>query len=81
MKLNIELFEKVKAHILEEPRRLSQITWVTTREQQPVRFAEIVSSDQEPPCGTVACVAGWTSLLSEKKIVAMTLCLCLLKSN
>ena len=67
MKLNLELFEKVKAHILEEPRRLSQITWLTKKATQPLRFAELLGGLKEPPCGTVACVAGWTSLLSEKK--------------
>lgn len=51
MTLNVELLERVKAHILEEPKRLAMGT-----------FAE---RNEEAPCGTVACIAGW-SLVLEK---------------
>ena len=46
MPINTELLEKVKQHILEEPRRYDQGTWGGVSD--------------EAPCGTRACIAGWT---------------------
>lgn len=47
--LNVELLERVKAHILEEPRRLDMGLWA--------------DSEGEAPCGTVGCIAGWAIIL------------------
>jgi|SRR5579864_556807 len=49
-KLNVELLRKVKKHILEEPRRLDMGYWI--------------HATTASPCGTVACLAGWTCILS-----------------
>lgn len=49
-RINTELLEKVKAHILEEPRRYNQRTFGGTSD--------------EAPCGTAACIAGWAAHLS-----------------
>jgi len=51
--MNTELLLKVKAHILEEPKRLNMSTWVRTDEVGP----------DAPSCGTIACIAGWVCLL------------------
>lgn len=49
----VNLLRRVKAHIIEEPRRLAMESWVQ------------VSS--EAPCGTAACIAGWACLLTLPK--------------
>ena len=59
MTVNRELFEKVKAHILEEPRRFYMGDYVTT--------PDAISPWEAPACGTVACIAGWAYLLSVKR--------------
>lgn len=48
-RINTELLAKVRDHILEEPRRYDQGTWG--------------KQSEEAPCGTVACLAGWTAYL------------------
>lgn len=45
----VRLLRRVKKHILEEPRRLDMSDWVET--------------SKVSPCGTTACIAGWTLLL------------------
>ena len=54
--MNIELLNKVKAHILEEPRRLEMVDWIVDAEEIPVE-------DNRPPCGTAGCIAGWAAML------------------
>ena len=54
MSLNVELLQRVKAHILEEPRRLEMYTWIDAAPEHP----------DAPPCGAVACIAGWTCILA-----------------
>ena len=43
--MNVELLEKVKRHILEEPRR--------------VEMCEALGPSRKAPCGTIGCLAGW----------------------
>lgn len=64
--MNIELLQRVKQHILAEPRRLNMGTWVSTVGKTVPAFAGVYGRDEAdlPPCGTVACVAGWAVLLS-----------------
>lgn len=52
----IELLQRVKQHVLEEPRRLNMGTWG--------RKASHRLGDDAPPCGTVGCIAGWCVFLS-----------------
>lgn len=61
-KRNVELLQRVKAHILAEPRRYSQITFGLNDKLVPEYFKEM---DEPPPCGVVACLAGWAVELSE----------------
>lgn len=65
--LNIELLQKVKKHILEEPKRLAMIHW--TLRGLPGQFLTSegwgeIGERVFPPCGTVGCIAGWTCMLS-----------------
>lgn len=69
----IELLQKVKAHILEEPRRLNMDNWGITRTRYNDTFgrdkvkdtyAESCPVYEFPPCNTVGCIAGWTAMLS-----------------
>lgn len=64
--MNIELLQRVRQHILDEPRRLNMGTWVSTVGKTVPAFAGVYGRDEAdlPPCGTVACVAGWAVLLS-----------------
>jgi hypothetical protein len=48
-RINVELLERVKQHILEEPRRYDQSVFGRR--------------SREAPCGTAACIAGWTAVL------------------
>ena len=47
----VALLQRVKAHILEEPRRVYMEDWR--------RLGKAAKETTNPPCGTVACVAGW----------------------
>ncbi len=68
----IDLLLRVKAHILEEPRRLSMDTWFNTNESYigdiNDTYAELCPTYKFAPCGTVACIAGWTVLLHDGNV-------------
>ena len=71
-KLNVKLLRKIKAHILEEPRRFFMEWYVATGRPGARRFTSRHADAADlpktvPPCGTAACIAGWAILLSEKK--------------
>jgi hypothetical protein len=51
-RINVKLLARVRDHILEEPRRYDQELWGRPSD--------------EAPCGTAACIAGWTALLGRK---------------
>lgn len=55
---NIELLQRVKAHILAEPRRYNQFTFG----RKKGTLYELIGP--EPPCGTQACIAGWVYALT-----------------
>jgi hypothetical protein len=56
--INKPLLRKVRKLIADEPRRLHMGTW-----GRKLQKSERTASDA-PPCGTVACLAGWTVLAS-----------------
>jgi hypothetical protein len=59
--VNVRLLKKVRKLIAEEPRRMHMGTWgYWVSERQASDFPR-----EYPPCGTVACLAGWT-LLADK---------------
>ena len=66
MDINVELLEKVKAKIREEPRRMDMADW--GRVIDPRR---IEGDDNLPPCGTVGCIAGWAEILSGGNVTGM----------
>jgi hypothetical protein len=55
MVMNIEMLEKVKTFLREEPRRLNMTEWVSPSYEV---------GTNAPPCGTVCCIAGATLLLA-----------------
>ena len=55
-KLNVKLLNRIKRHLIAEPKRYDQATW-----------AREVSGKGAPACGTRACIAGWAVLLSVPK--------------
>lgn len=54
-KLNVKLLEKIREHILDEPKRMNMGCWITQGE------------DLKPACKTVGCIAGWAVALSIPK--------------
>lgn len=73
--MNVELLQKVRAHILEEPRRFNLEHWggvIDPKEyehiEEPwpeaVEELEDVIAYQRPPCGAVGCIAGNTLILA-----------------
>ena len=56
--MNTKLLRRVAKHISEEPRRFDMGYMTTPLDEIPKR--------RQPPCGTVACIAGWALILSKK---------------
>lgn len=50
----------VKKHILEEPKRLSMEDWGYQK----------LEEEGGPACGTVACIAGWLTLLDKPELMS-----------
>lgn len=65
--MNVELLQKVKAHILEEPNRFVMGEWISKRHPGAVIRDESADNAHivTPSCGTIGCIAGWTVLLAE----------------
>lgn len=61
--MNVELLQKVKAYILEEPRRLRMRFWLMKHDPDLDNLDNLA-----PPCGTVACIAGTICLLKNPDI-------------
>lgn len=57
--INISLFRDIQAAILVQPLRINMGHWALDKAFQK-------RLQQEPPCGTVACIAGWAVALSKK---------------
>jgi hypothetical protein len=73
--VNKEHLLKIKQHILEEPNRLDMSTWLQELDPGTWVFDTYApkSTDQVvPSCGTVGCIAGWSSLLRGRKTVSTT---------
>jgi hypothetical protein len=59
--MNVELLQKIKAHILEEPKRVCMSSW-------RLRGSDIERADlMRPACDTVCCISGWAAELSGSK--------------
>ena len=73
MPLNVELLQKVKAAILEDPRRLDMCEWVSEHPDPEMCTTEVhwLAEDQIPPCGTVACIAGWAAVLAGHRLFSL----------
>lgn len=71
--LNVRLLRRIQKHILEEPRRFFMESVVVATTPGSRKWDESASwftdlSRTVPPCGTAACIHGWTALLSGKTI-------------
>lgn len=66
--LNVKLLRRVKQHILEEPKRLIMSGLLVRKDKFRNKFMTDGGVDQFQefaPCGTAACIAGWTVLLHD----------------
>jgi hypothetical protein len=63
--LNVKLLRRIKKHILEEPRRLMMNWYVATGDPDQEFYGDNNTKQTFPACGTAACIAGWTNLLTE----------------
>lgn len=55
--MNVKLLRKVAKHILAEPKRLYMSSYIVRKEKMEI-------DRPYPKCGTAACIAGWTCLLT-----------------
>ena len=65
--MNIELLQRIKAHVLEEPKRIYMGDWnyrIDAGEEYEIEGATLVG----PACGTVACICGWAIQLSDAEL-------------
>lgn len=72
-KLNVRLLRRIKRHILEEPNRFFMEGVVKTGPPggQFTTLSRFIFSDlplNVPPCGTAACIHGWTALFHGKTV-------------
>lgn len=69
MKLNVKLLEKVKAHILEKPRRFVMRTFIYRKEDAGMSVFMADGPETKfvkfEECGTAACIGGWAVLLND----------------
>ncbi len=66
--LNVKLLRKVKKHILAEPKRFVMWALVQRKDETQLQFMSDGLGDafvDFAPCGTAACIAGWTVLLED----------------
>jgi hypothetical protein len=61
--MKVKLLRKVKKHILEEPKRLF-MAWYVVRKGDDASVIRGMRDDRFADCGTAACIAGWTLILS-----------------
>jgi len=59
--MNVKLLRKVKKHILEEPKRLYMSDYIKVESEHHLYGRGYAK------CGTAACIAGWTCILSLKE--------------
>ncbi len=65
--MNVELLEKVRKHILEEPKRINMKNWIINPFILRDKFQELKYQNKLPACDTVGCIAGWALQVSSKK--------------
>lgn len=65
--MNIELLEKVRKHILEEPKRVNMKEWLINSHINDFEIKRLKKINKAPKCNTVGCIAGWAQQLCSKK--------------
>lgn len=68
--MNVKLLEKVKAHILAEPRRFKMSSFVHLKTGEGEKFYDYDAGrnpeSEFAQCGTAACIGGWAMILYGK---------------
>jgi hypothetical protein len=72
MKMNVRLLRRVAKHIAAEPRRFQMGDWIIKKSEEGERFREFshkggATLHNFAPCGTAACIGGWTQIISKRK--------------
>jgi hypothetical protein len=74
MKINVKLLRRVAKHIDAEPKRLSMTDWIE-KQRAPLDLVRDTvyatggaAIHKFAPCGTAACIGGWTEILSGGRI-------------
>ena len=68
MSLNVKLLNKVKEHILAEPKRLRMEDWIVIKDK--ISAAQLADNMIDfADCGTVGCIAGWTVMLGDPNFI------------
>lgn len=62
--MNVELLQRIKAHILENPLRIYMDDWILKLDKGKEYANRGRFRLFAPPCGTVACICGWAVELS-----------------
>lgn len=66
-KLNVRLLRRIKRHILSKPGRFFMRYYKEEQAPNTIIEGDYGSFNQRvPECGTVACIAGWACILSNK---------------
>jgi hypothetical protein len=63
--MNIELLNKVKEKILDEPGQFIMHMWTSKELARFVRGKEVKSKRVTVNCGTAACIAGWACCITK----------------
>lgn len=68
MAMNVELLQRVKQHILDEPLRLEMVEGLKFRAPGTQRRVHCANEEYvpTPACGTIGCIAGWACILGDK---------------
>lgn len=76
--INVELLLKIKAKILANPESFYMGSWIIEGPEGIEALAEQWGGWETPPCGTVACIAGWAQLLGapERKFESSVIVAC-----
>lgn len=75
--MNVKLLRRVAKHVLDMPTRLLMNQWVQRKGDDSFETEVSYGFDGEetrpfPPCGTVACIAGWSCELKAARPRAVT---------
>lgn len=71
LNINVRLLRRIEKYILEYPEKFDMAEWVRPFGMSLSEWEDMSAFDQPEEftlCSTTACIAGWTCLLTEKKV-------------